>query len=74
MEEQPFTFRVIDLKQYVYCPRILYYQTALPQVRPFSPLFLCRLAHPYPTIGINKSSCNVSGCAPSPLRCCSSHW
>lgn len=34
MEEQPFTFRVIDLKQYVYCPRILYYQTVLPQVRP----------------------------------------
>lgn len=34
MEDQPFTFRVIDLKQYVYCPRILYYQTVLPQVRP----------------------------------------
>ncbi len=34
MEEQPFTFRVIDLKQYVYCPRILYYQTVLPRVRP----------------------------------------
>jgi CRISPR-associated exonuclease Cas4 len=29
-----FTFRVIDLKQYVYCPRILYYHTVLPQVRP----------------------------------------
>ncbi|HID54801.1 MAG TPA: CRISPR-associated protein Cas4 [Anaerolineae bacterium] len=34
MEEQPFTFRVIDLKQYVYCPRILYYQTVLPRIRP----------------------------------------
>lgn len=29
-----FTFRVTDLKQYVYCPRILFYQTILPQVRP----------------------------------------
>jgi len=36
MEEQPFTFRVIDLKQYVYCPRILYYHTVLPQVRPLT--------------------------------------
>lgn len=26
--------RVIDLKQYVYCPRILYYQMVLPDVRP----------------------------------------
>lgn len=34
MEEPPFTFRVIDLKQYVYCPRILYYQTVLPRIRP----------------------------------------
>ena len=32
--EHPFVFRVIDLKQYVYCPRILYYHTVLPQVRP----------------------------------------
>lgn len=32
--EDPFVFRVIDLKQYVYCPRILYYHTVLPQVRP----------------------------------------
>jgi len=33
-DEQPFTFRVADLKQYAYCPRILYYQTVLPAVRP----------------------------------------
>lgn len=36
MDEQPFVFRVIDLKQYVYCPRILYYHTVLPQVRPLT--------------------------------------
>ena len=35
-EDDGFTFRVIDLKQYVYCPRILYYQTVLPQVRPLT--------------------------------------
>jgi len=27
-------FRVTDLKQWVYCPRILYYHTCLPDVRP----------------------------------------
>jgi CRISPR-associated exonuclease Cas4 len=27
-------WRVTDLKQYVYCPRILYYHTCLPRVRP----------------------------------------
>jgi CRISPR-associated exonuclease Cas4 len=27
-------FRVTDLKQWVYCPRILYYQLCLPDVRP----------------------------------------
>jgi CRISPR-associated exonuclease Cas4 len=36
MEEPPFTFRVIDLKQFVYCPRVLYYQTVLPDVRPIT--------------------------------------
>lgn len=36
MEELPFTFRVTDLKQYVYCPRILYYHTVLPGVRPLT--------------------------------------
>ena len=36
MENEPFTFRVIDLKQYVYCPRALYYHTVLPQVRPIT--------------------------------------
>lgn len=32
--EAAYTFRVIDLKQYVYCPRILYYHTVLPHIRP----------------------------------------
>jgi CRISPR-associated exonuclease Cas4 len=37
MNEIPtFCFRVIDLKQYVYCPRILYYHTVLPGVRPLT--------------------------------------
>ncbi|MCZ2126140.1 MAG: CRISPR-associated protein Cas4 [Anaerolineales bacterium] len=27
-------FRVSDLKQWVYCPRVLYYQVCLPKVRP----------------------------------------
>ncbi|HRQ42251.1 MAG TPA: CRISPR-associated protein Cas4 [Chloroflexota bacterium] len=36
METETFTIRVIDLKQYVYCPRILYYQTVLPGVRPLT--------------------------------------
>ena len=27
-------FRVTDLKQWVYCPRVLYYHTCLPNVRP----------------------------------------
>lgn len=28
--------RVIDLKQYIYCPRILYYHAVLPAVRPIT--------------------------------------
>lgn len=32
----PHMFRVIDLKQYAYCPRILYYHTVLPAVRPLT--------------------------------------
>jgi CRISPR-associated exonuclease Cas4 len=36
MEQEPFTLRVIDLKQYVYCPRILYYHTVLPEIRPLT--------------------------------------
>lgn len=36
MENPPFTFRVIDLKQYVYCPRVLYYQAILPRIRPIT--------------------------------------
>ena len=37
MEEtiEPY-LRVIDLKQYVYCPRVLYYQLVLPAVRPIT--------------------------------------
>lgn len=35
-DTEPFTFKVIDLKQYVYCPRILYYHTVLPQIRPIT--------------------------------------
>ncbi|MCI0575416.1 MAG: CRISPR-associated protein Cas4 [Chloroflexi bacterium] len=34
LDSEPFTFRVTDLKQHVYCPRILYYHTVLPAVRP----------------------------------------
>lgn len=31
---EPFHLRVADLRQYSYCPRILYYAYCLPQVRP----------------------------------------
>jgi CRISPR-associated exonuclease Cas4 len=34
VEAEPFVARVIDLKQYVYCPRVAYYHLALPAVRP----------------------------------------
>jgi CRISPR-associated exonuclease Cas4 len=30
-------FRVTDLKQYFYCPRVVYYAYCLPQVRPVTP-------------------------------------
>ena len=33
-EEMNYLFRVIDLKQYMYCPRIAYYQIVLPRIRP----------------------------------------
>jgi len=33
-EEERVPWRVTDLKQYVYCPRILYYHACLPRVRP----------------------------------------
>lgn len=36
MQTEPFTFSVIDLKQYVYCPRVSYYQTILPTIRPLT--------------------------------------
>jgi CRISPR-associated exonuclease Cas4 len=31
---QEMPFRVTDLKQWVYCPRVLYFHTCLPDVRP----------------------------------------
>lgn len=31
-----YPFRVIDIKQWVYCPRILFYYTCLPDVRPIT--------------------------------------
>ena len=33
-EWEKYPWRVTDLKQYVYCPRILYYHMCLPRVRP----------------------------------------
>ena len=36
MEQERFMLRVIDLKQYVYCPRILFYHTVLPEIRPLT--------------------------------------
>jgi len=35
-EAEPLVFRVIDLKQYVYCPRVAYYHLVLPDVRPIT--------------------------------------
>ena len=32
--ETAWSLRVIDLKQYEYCPRIVYYEYCLPGVRP----------------------------------------
>jgi CRISPR-associated exonuclease Cas4 len=29
-------FRVVDLKQYIYCPRIVYYHHCLPHIRPIT--------------------------------------
>jgi len=34
LDENRWLFTVTDLKQYMYCPRILFYQTCLPDVRP----------------------------------------
>ena len=34
IEEGEIPWRVTDLKQYVYCPRILFYHSCLPRVRP----------------------------------------
>lgn len=36
LEAERELFRVVDLKQYVYCPRVAYYQIALPDVRPIT--------------------------------------
>lgn len=33
-QEEGLTFRVSDLKQYFFCPRIVYYHQCLPKVRP----------------------------------------
>lgn len=33
-QEEGITFRVSDLKQYFFCPRIVYYHQCLPKVRP----------------------------------------
>ena len=35
-EEEAMVFQVTQLKQYVYCPRVAYYQIALPDVRPIT--------------------------------------
>lgn len=35
-EAEAFAVRVVDLKQYVYCPRVAYYHIALPNVRPIT--------------------------------------
>jgi len=32
----PIIFRVVDLKQYIYCPRLIYYLHCLPEVRPIT--------------------------------------
>ncbi len=34
LDETQWVFTVTDLKQYMYCPRILYYQICLPTIRP----------------------------------------
>ncbi len=34
--EESLLFQVTELKQYVYCPRVAYYQIALPDVRPIT--------------------------------------
>jgi len=36
LDSDDLLFTVTDLKQYIYCPRILYYQTCLPNVRPIT--------------------------------------
>lgn len=35
-EAEAVVCRVVDLKQYVYCPRVAYYHLALPEVRPIT--------------------------------------
>ncbi len=34
LDSEALLFMVTDLKQYLYCPRILYYQNCLPNIRP----------------------------------------
>jgi len=33
---EPTLFRVVDLKQYIYCPRLIYYLYCLPEIRPIT--------------------------------------
>ncbi|HWE60345.1 MAG TPA: CRISPR-associated protein Cas4 [Chloroflexota bacterium] len=41
----PFTFEVTDIKQWVHCPRIVYYRYVLPRVRPVTGLMREGQAH-----------------------------
>lgn len=34
LDQEQWLFTVTDLKQYIYCPRILYYHACLPDIRP----------------------------------------
>ncbi len=36
IDESRWLFTVTDLKQYMYCPRVFYYQTCLPDIRPIT--------------------------------------
>ena len=36
MATEPLTFVVTDLKQYAYCPRVVYYTYCLPLLRPMT--------------------------------------
>ena len=36
MNQEEWLFEVTDLKQYAYCPRIVFYRYCLPKVRPIT--------------------------------------